>query len=176
MGCGANPNLFNVFERNHFTEGNTSVNYNTARGSSYNFGGGYVLASTSGGTANGAPSRGGFEQLSMNSFTVFRQNRIDSNGGILVEDDSADILVECELPFSFFSCSVHFVRNSQDRIADESTSKQRINLTLFSFRFAANSIEQSDLQICITNTTRNVFLRDNDAQTVCAFTKLDSVQ
>lgn len=131
MGCGANPNLFNVFERNHFTEGNTAVNYNTAQGSNYNFGGGYVLASTSGGAANGAHSRGGFEQLSMNSFTVFRQNRIDSNGGILVEDDSADILVECELPFSFFSCSVYFVRNSQNRIADESTLKKRINLNPF---------------------------------------------
>lgn len=95
MGCGANPNYFNVFERNHFIEGNTVVNYNTAQGANYNFGGGYLLASTSGGGAGGS-SGAGFEQLSMNTFTVFRQNRIDSNGGILIEDDSANILIECK--------------------------------------------------------------------------------
>ena len=45
------PNLFNVFERNTFVEGNTIVNYNTPEGASYNFGGGYLLTSTSGGGA-----------------------------------------------------------------------------------------------------------------------------
>ena len=54
MGCGANPNRFNVFERNDFREGNTVVNYNTAEGASYNFGGGYLLTSTSGGGAGGS--------------------------------------------------------------------------------------------------------------------------
>lgn len=40
MGCGANPNLRNVFERNEFVEGNSIVNYNTPEGANYNFGGG----------------------------------------------------------------------------------------------------------------------------------------
>lgn len=103
MGCGANPNYFNVFERNHFVEGNTVVNYNTAQGANYNFGGGYLLASTSGGGAGGS-SGAGFEELSMNTYTVFRQNRIDSNGGILIEDDSANILVECESHVYIYAC------------------------------------------------------------------------
>jgi len=93
MGCGANPNLFGVFERNVFKEGNTVVNYNTPEGSNYNFGGGYVLASTMGGGGSDATQLG-FEQLSMNSFSVFRENLIQSNGGILITDDSAHVLVE----------------------------------------------------------------------------------
>lgn len=124
MGCGANPNRFNVFERNDFREGNTVVNYNTAEGANYNFGGGYLLTSTSGGGAGGS-SGSGFEELSMNAFSVFRQNLIQSNGGILIDDDSANILVE------------------------------------------ANTIRLSDLQICVTNTTRNVLLRGNEAEATC---------
>ena len=127
MGCGANPNLFNVFERNDFREGNTVVNYNTAEGASYNFGGGYLLTSTSGGGAGGS-SGSGFEELSMNSFSVFRHNLIQSNGGILIDDDSSNILVE------------------------------------------ANTIRLSDLQICVTNSTRNVLLRGNEAEAACYFT------
>ena len=93
MGCGANPNMYNIFERNTFAEGNTIVNYNTAEGASFNFGAGYLLASTSGGGAGGATGKA-FEQLSMNTFTVFRDNLIESNGGILITDDSTNILVE----------------------------------------------------------------------------------
>eukprot|EP00037_Helgoeca_nana_P001409 m.26704 g.26704 ORF g.26704 m.26704 type:complete len:622 (+) comp11832_c0_seq2:743-2608(+) len=91
MGCGANPNLFNVFERNEFIEGNTIVNYNTPEGASYNWGAGYVLASASGKITGGS---GRFEDLSMNAFTVFRQNIIRSNGGILVDNDAENVLVE----------------------------------------------------------------------------------
>lgn len=122
MGCGANPNIFNVFERNDFKEGNTVVNYNTAQGSNYNFGGGYVLASTSGESTTG---RMHSQRLSMNSFTAFRDNLIESNGGILVNGDSAGILVE------------------------------------------GNTIRESDLQICVANSTRNVVVRGNDARTEC---------
>ena len=121
MGCGANPNMRNVFERNDFVEGNAIVNYNTAEGASYNFGQGYTLASTSGGGAGGS-SGSRYEGLSMNMLTVFRDNIIRSNGGILVADDSTDILVE------------------------------------------GNTVLQSDLQICVTNSTRGVFLRGNNAR------------
>ena len=124
MGCGANPNMFNVFERNEFVEGNTIVNYNTLQGASYNFGGGYLLASTSGGGAGGSTG-GRFEGLSMNHFTLFRGNTIRSNGGILVADDSDNVLVE------------------------------------------GNTIEQSDLQICVTNTTRAVLVIGNSAREAC---------
>lgn len=61
----------------------------------------------------------------MNSFTVYRGNLIESNGGILVTDDSANILVE------------------------------------------GNTIRNSDLQICVRNSTRNVVVRGNDAGTEC---------
>lgn len=125
MGCGANPNIFNVFERNDFLEGNTIVNYNTPEGASYNWGSGYLLTSSNGGGAGGAASTR-TETLTMNSFAVFRGNRIRSNGGILVAGDSENVLVE------------------------------------------HNSIEQSDLQICVTNTTRSIMLVGNDARTECA--------
>ena len=61
----------------------------------------------------------------MNSVTVFRGNRMRSNGGILVAGDSENVLVE------------------------------------------HNSIAQSDLQICVTNTTRSILLVGNDARTEC---------
>ena len=120
MGCGANPNMRNVFERNDFLEGNSVVNYNTVEGANYNFGQGYTLASTSGGGAGGS-SGSRFEGLSMNMLTVFRDNVVRSNGGILVADDSTDILVE------------------------------------------GNAVMESDLQICVTNSTRGVYVRGNNA-------------
>lgn len=120
MGCGANPNMRNVFEGNVFAEGNTIVNYNTPQGASDNFLAGYLLASTSGGGAGNATGAG-FEHLSMNSLTVFRDNTIKSNGGILITDDSMDIVVE------------------------------------------GNTVMNSDLNICVTNTTRNVVVRNNNA-------------
>jgi hypothetical protein len=165
MGCGANPNYFNVFERNHFVEGNTVVNYNTAQGANYNFGGGYLLASTSGGGAGGS-SGAGFEELSMNTYTVFRQNRIDSNGGILIEDDSANILVECESHVYIFACVFVCCDAFCHRLHHELTMCP--NLPIVS-TIPANSIKQSDLQICVKNTTRNIFVRGNDASTTCPF-------
>ena len=125
MGCGANPNVFNVFERNTFAEGNAIVNYNTPQGASDNFGAGYLLMATSGGGAGGSAG-GRFEELSMNSFIVFRGNTIRSNGGILVTDDAENVLVE------------------------------------------ANTIERSDLHICVTNTTRSVLVLGNAARERCA--------
>ena len=124
MGCGANPNLFNVFERNDFVEGNAIVNYNTPEGASYNWGAGYLLSSSNGVVAD-SPGNPWFEDLSMNSFTVIRANVIRSNGGILVTADSENVLVE------------------------------------------HNSIVHSDLQLCVTNTTRSVLLVGNDARVEC---------
>jgi parallel beta-helix repeat protein len=74
---------------------------------------------------SGNPAMAKFEQLSMNSFTVYRENLIESNGGILITGDSADILVE------------------------------------------GNTIRNSDLQICVRNSTRNVVTRNNDARIDC---------
>ncbi len=125
MGCGANPNIRNVFERNDFSEGNAVVNFYTPEGASWNFGRGYVIGSTSGGGAGGSTgSRVG--DLSMNSFTVFRGNTIESNGGILIADDSSYVLVE------------------------------------------DNVIAESDLQICVTNTTSAVLVRNNRAALRCS--------
>ena len=87
---------------------------------------GYNLASVSGALDNQKfPSP---DALSMNSWTIFRDNQILSNGGILVEGDSKDILVEG-------------------------------NIILYPGGYRPGD----DIGICISNSTRNVFLRGNDA-------------
>lgn len=97
MGCGANPNWRNVFDRNVFLESNTVVDYNTDQGSNANFLGGYQLASTSGGGAAGAAKGAAVPGIAMNQWVVFRGNEMQSNGGILITDDSTHVLVEANV-------------------------------------------------------------------------------
>ena len=93
MGCGANPNWFNIFEANEFTEGNAMRNWNTAQGANYNWGHGYVFSTGSGGGAGGASGHR-FEQLSMNMWLLYRENRVASNGGIWITDDATAVVAE----------------------------------------------------------------------------------
>ena len=91
-GEGAQPSWFNVFARNTFPEPGV-VNYATTEAiGGYDFGRGYNLASVSGafdGEKHSSP-----DALSMNSFNIFRSNRILANGGILVAGDSSNTVVE----------------------------------------------------------------------------------
>ena len=91
-GEGAQPSWFNAFTRNSFPEPGV-VNYATTEAlGGYDFGRGYNLASVSGafdGEKHNSPGA-----LSMNSFNVFRGNRILANGGILIAGDSSNTVVE----------------------------------------------------------------------------------
>eukprot|EP01043_Picozoa_sp_COSAG02_P002111 COSAG02_NODE_48_length_45421_cov_103.222100_4_plen_318_part_00 len=91
-GEGAQPSWFNQFSSNVFTEPGV-VNYATSDTiGGYDFGRGFNLASTNGALdAQKLPTPSG---MSMNSFNIFRRNRILANGGILVADDSSNTVIE----------------------------------------------------------------------------------
>jgi len=93
MGCGANPNMRNLFESNEFTEGNALWNWNTAQGANYNWGHGFTFATGQGGGAGGSSGHR-FEDLSMNMWLVYRKNKVASNGGMLITDDATAVVVE----------------------------------------------------------------------------------